>query len=189
MSNGERNIVIGPGVLLIAPPILQDPNFKKAVVLLCEHSDQGSFGLILNHQIAVDMIDELESLGAYKDAIHVGGPVQMDTLHFLHRFGTTVTGAVEVCPGVHWGGDFDVLQETIRDREVATTELRLYLGYAGWTAGQLEKEIDTGGWLLSRATSDLVFGLKTGSLWRRLMIKLGGEYALLANFPDEPRLN
>ncbi len=177
------------GVFLVAPPVLDDSNFKRSVVLLCEHSNTGSFGLILNQHIAVDMIDVLKDPGAFTESIHLGGPVQMDTLHFLHRFGDSVTGSVEVCTNVFWGGEFDALQETIRNHDAEPTDLRFYLGYAGWSEGQLESEVEAGGWIVTRADSEFVFGVDPASLWRKVMIRMGGEYALLSNYPDEPRLN
>ena len=180
---------IQKGVFLVAPPVLQDSNFKRSVVLLCEHSDSGSFGLILNQHIDVEMIDVLKDPGAFTEAIHLGGPVQMDTLHFLHRFGDSVTGSVEICADIFWGGELDALQETIRNRDTESTDLRFYLGYAGWSEGQLEAEVETGGWIVTDADSDFVFSVDPASLWRKVMIRMGGDYALLANFPDEPRLN
>ena len=179
----KKETELAPGILLVAPPDLQDPNFKRAVVLLCEHSDTGTFGLILNQNINVEMSELLE------DAVHVGGPVQMDTLYFLHRFGADVGDATRVCPDVYWGGEFEKLQDTIRAREVTRSDVRFYLGYAGWSSGQLQEEVDAGAWILTQGSAELVFDTEAATLWRNVMIGLGGEYALLANFPDEPRLN
>lgn len=187
MSN--RSDPIQKGAFLVAPPILDDSNFKRSVVLLCEHSDSGSFGLILNQHIAVDIDDVLKDPHVFTETIHLGGPVQMDTLHFLHRFGDSVAGSVEVCTDVFWGGEFDALQDTLRSHRAETTDLRFYLGYAGWSEGQLEAEIDAGGWIVTSGDSGLVFGVEPALLWRKVMIRMGGEYALLANFPDEPRMN
>ncbi len=172
-----------PGMLLVAAPNLLDPNFKRSVVLLCEHSETGSFGLILNQNITVEMSELLEN------AVHVGGPVQMDTLYFLHRFGSDVEGTVEVCTDVFWGGEFQNLQDAIQEKEVTKSDVRFYLGYAGWTEGQLEEEVDRNGWILTQGSSDLVFDIDSSALWREVMIRLGGEFALLANYPDEPLLN
>jgi putative transcriptional regulator len=185
MSDSRLPIVseLSTGVLLVASPNLVDPNFKRSVVLLCEHSDAGSFGLILNQNITVEMSELLQ------DAVHVGGPVQMDTLYFLHRFGDDVDGTVEVCPEVYWGGEFENLQDVIKGKDITKSDVRFYLGYAGWTEGQLQEEIHSDGWIVTSCSSDLVFELDSSELWRSVMIRLGGEFALMANFPDEPRLN
>jgi len=177
------------GALLVAPPIMQDVNFRRSVVLLCEHSDSGSFGLILNQHVEVETIEALEDIVDFRHAIHVGGPVQMDTLHFLHGLGEELAGSVEVCNGVYWGGDFEELQKIVKTKPVSAANIRFYLGYSGWTEGQLEEEVEAGGWIVDSAEESVVFRHDTDSLWRDTMIALGGEFALLANFPDEPRLN
>ena len=80
------------GVLLIAPPMMQDPNFRRTVILLCEHGMEGSFGLILNRSISMHLADVVEDMGDYEGPLSVGGPVQPNTLHVLHRFGGTSRG-------------------------------------------------------------------------------------------------
>jgi putative transcriptional regulator len=185
MSDFRRpeEVDLKPGALLVAAPNLLDPNFKRSVVLLCEHNESGSFGLILNQNISVEMSELLE------DAVHVGGPVQMDTLYFLHRFGDDVEGTIEVCENVFWGGEFENLQQAINERDVTKSDVRFYLGYAGWSEGQLLDEISSNGWVVTEGSADLVFDTNSNELWRKVMIRLGGEFALLANYPDEPRLN
>lgn len=177
------------GILLVAPPNLSDPNFRRSVVLLCDHSAEGSFGLILNQHTAIDMKDVWPGQGVFKEVVRAGGPVQMDTLHFLHRFGEDLSDAVEICPDVFWGGDFDALQHTARGGNALTSGVRFYLGYAGWSEGQLQAEIEAGGWIMTRADSELVFDIEPELLWRAAMIRMGGEYALLSNYPDDPLLN
>jgi putative transcriptional regulator len=126
------------GVILVAPPVLVDPNFRKSVVLLCEHSSAGSFGLILNHHVTVGMAELLADLSSYVDPVRIGGPVQLDTLHFLHRLGEEVGGAVRIFDDVFWGGEMNDLQRLFQERQPTRNELRFFLGYAGWGEGQLE---------------------------------------------------
>lgn len=182
-------ITPGPGVLLIAPPVLSDPNFRRAVVLLCEHGEAGSFGLILNRLLTLRLGDALESLSGRTEPLYLGGPVQPSTLHFLHRHGDAVAGAVPVFNGVYWGGDFEDVQGLVRAEGTVASGLRFFLGYAGWIPGQLEAEIEAGGWILSRADAAFVFPDDPEKLWSAVLRSLGGEYALLANFPDDPRMN
>ncbi len=177
----------GPGTLLISPPTVLDPNFFRAVILLCEHSSSGSFGLILNRPIDVT-IDVLSgALAGYEGALCYGGPVQPDTLHFLHRL--DLPGAELVVDDVHWGGDFDSLTDLHRQNSLSENSLKLYLGYSGWGAGQLHDEIQAGGWILADADSAAVFADSPRELWRRRLRRLGGEFAVMANFPIDPRLN
>ncbi len=177
----------GPGTLLIAPPAVQDPNFFRTVVLLCEHSENGSFGLILNRPIEAEIEILSSELSGYSGGLSFGGPMQPDTLHFLHQL--DIADAEPFMDGVRWGGDFDALKECCSNRTVTGQELRLFLGYSGWAAGQLHDEIQAGGWILADADEDAVFTEPADELWRRRLRRLGGDYAVLANYPIDPRLN
>lgn len=177
------------GIFLVAPPVMQDPNFRRAVVLLCDHGSEGSFGLVLNRPIDLSLNEVLEGYFAFDEALCLGGPVQRDTLHFLHRHHDATTEGVALTDGVRWGGDFDVIRDLAQRGAASSDDLRFFLGYAGWSPGQLEMEVDAGGWLLTSSTADLVFSGTPDTLWRTVMQRMGGEYALLANFPDDPRMN
>ncbi len=177
----------GPGTLLIAPPTVLDPNFFRAVVLLCEHSSSGSFGLILNRPIDVEIDILSGDLAGYEGGLCYGGPVQPDTLHFLHRL--DLPDAEPLMDGVFWGGNYESLKDLHQDQSLTHDTLRLYLGYSGWGAGQLHDEIQAGGWILADADGAAVFEDAPKELWRKRLRKLGGEFALLANFPIDPRLN
>src|SRR5690554_3948561 len=103
-----------PGTLLIAPPALVDPNFRRAIVLLCEHSPDGSFGLVINRMLDVEPADVLKGVENYPGRIALGGPVQTDTLHYLHRHADTIGDAIRVMDDVSWGGSFDLVKEIIQ---------------------------------------------------------------------------
>jgi putative transcriptional regulator len=177
------------GFLLVAPPIMADPNFFRSVVLLCEHGAEGSFGLILNRILSLHLEEVLEDVERYPDPIALGGPVQPDTLHFLHRHGNDVINAVPVLNDVYWGGDFEQIKALVRDGRTSAQNLRFFLGYAGWSDGQLENEIGQGGWILAEARPEEIFAENPASLWRTVLRRMGGEYAVLANFPDDPSMN
>ncbi len=178
-----------PGTLLVAPPMMRDPHFRRAVVLLCEHADGGSFGLILNRPLDLHPREVIEGFYAYDDPLSLGGPVQRDTLHYLHRHGPAVPGSVDLGDGVRWGGDFEAVQALVRKGATNQQELRFFVGYAGWSPGQLDEENDADGWIVAPARADLVFSTDPATLWRRVMLHLGGEFALLARFPEDPRVN
>jgi putative transcriptional regulator len=182
-------IDIRAGTLLVAPPALDDPNFNRAVVLLCEHTDEGSFGLVLNRPLEATPSDLVDGMDGYTGRLNLGGPVQTDTLHYLHRHGDTVTDAVGITDGVMWGGDFELIRAMIAADATSEADLRFYLGYAGWSAGQLQAELDQGGWFLTDAHPEDVFIPDSDALWRSVLRRMGGEYAILANFPDDPRMN
>lgn len=180
----------GPGMLLVAPPALADPNFRRAVVFLCDHNDEGSFGLVLNRPLALRLSEVLEDGVFSHDAgLALGGPVEPNTLHFLHRHAALEADAVAVRDGVYWGGDFEVVKDLIRTGNASNDDLRFFLGYAGWSPGQLQEEIDGGGWIVTPASSEEVFTDDADGLWRAVLARMGGEFALLVNYPDDPRMN
>lgn len=180
-------LALRPGILLVAPPMLRDPNFWRTVVLLCAHDAEGSFGLILNRPVTLTLRDVLEVPVNYP--LSLGGPVQPDTLHILHQLGETIPNAQQVTDGVYWGGEVEALLEKLRTDPPEPERIRCFLGYAGWAPGQLEAEYEAGGWLVVPAQAHHVFQNDPLQLWRQVLRSMGGEYALLANFPEDPRLN
>ena len=177
------------GALLVAEPPMADPNFKRSVILLCEHSTEGSFGLVLNRPSPMQL-SEVAGLKLPEGLqLALGGPVQADTLHFLHPFGDEIEGALPVADGIWWGGDLESLLQGIDAERVDARRVRFFLGYSGWGEGQLEEEVAERGWIVLSATDSLVFAEEDDELWRQILRRLGGEYALLSTFPDNPRFN
>lgn len=167
----------------------EDPNFRRTVVLVCEHTPEGSFGLILNRPLELQLDEVLEESDLPPQRLALGGPVQQNTLHYLHQFGERLEDAIGVADGVFWGGDFEVLKALLRDGTASDASVRMFLGYAGWSAGQLEEEIELDGWIVTTATAELVFFSESDRLWRTILRSMGGAFATMANFPDDPRLN
>jgi len=177
-----------PGVVLVAVPMLLDPNFYRTVVLICDHNDEGSFGLILNRDTELPPSEFVESMGALTETVRFGGPVQPDTLHYVHDFGEEIPESIQVETDLWWGGDFDSVQSRIAPPEV-DPGIRFFVGYAGWGDGQLKTEVDEGSWFVCPANGDWIFDTSPDELWRKAILSFGGETALLANYPDNPRLN
>ena len=187
--NAER-IEPAKGKLLIAEPFLHDPNFARSVVFLCEHGPEGTIGFVLNQLTSLsigDLVIQLENhpplLGLYN-----GGPVQPDTLHIMHRI-PDVLGGVAVAPGIYWGGSYEILQHIIQNEKHDEKDIRLFIGYSGWSAGQLEKEMTDGAWLVGDANEDIIFESEPENVWKKAISNLGENYSLLANMPLDPQLN
>ncbi|NTW48385.1 MAG: YqgE/AlgH family protein [Chlorobiales bacterium] len=177
------------GVLLIAAAHLIDPNFKRSVVLLCEHGDDGTFGLILNKPLDLTLGEAVEELEEWDVPLYVGGPVQPNTVHVLHKRGDLITDAMEVAPGVFWGGDFETIKALFNTNQVMRDEFRFFLGYSGWGSGQLMDEISQDSWYQAEALADLVFSPVNDRMWSRALRTKGGDYAIIANTPEDPRMN
>ena len=179
----------GPGILLIADPFLKDPNFLRTVVFLCEHKEEGSFGFVLNRQYENTLNELIPELDEFKLPVFYGGPVQQDTIHFLHQYPEEIPGGIEVLKGVWWGGDFDKLVELIKKGTIDAAKVRFYIGYSGWSNGQLTDEMKEKSWLTVKATRKLIFHRNYEEIWKDALKQLGGDYEMMINFPIDPRLN
>lgn len=180
----------GKGDLLISEPFLPDPNFERTVILLCEHDKDGSFGFVLNKPSIVELEEVIENGHGCKEKLYVGGPVQQNSLHFIHRSMELMESGVEIINGIYWGGDFDKLFSLINTNQLDNSNFKFFLGYSGWSEGQLQEELDAKSWIVYKgATPDQVFDLDPDELWRNVLKDLGGKFRMFANYPEDPRLN
>jgi putative transcriptional regulator len=179
----------GTGTLLIAEPFLKDPNFMRTVILLCEHQEQGSFGFVLNREFGSTLEELLPDVTTLTIPVYYGGPVQTDTLHFLHSCPEEIPGGLELTDGIYWGGDFNKAIELLEIGVIDQNQIRFFIGYSGWTGGQLDAELQEKSWLVAPGTQKLVFPIDLKELWKDSLRHLGGEYEILINYPTDPQLN
>lgn len=178
------------GSLLIADPFLKDPNFKRSVIFLCEHLPEGSFGLVVNKQLNVTLGEVIDELEGNSTQIFFGGPVQLDTIHFLHQMPEVIPGGSKVGEDIFWGGDFQIVIQLIKKNKLDMQKIRFYLGYSGWEEGQLKNEMDEkASWLTVTANPSLIFHNKIQQIWGDALTFLGGEYIQMKNYPIDPQLN
>ncbi len=178
-----------PGILLIADPFLKDPNFLRTVVFLCEHKDEGSFGFVLNRQYENTLDELIPELEGHKLPVYYGGPVQLDSIHFLHQYPDEIPGGQEILKGIYWGGDFDAVVDLIKKSTINMDKIRFFIGYSGWSEKQLDTEMTEKTWLTVKGTRKLVFHDNYNEIWKDSLKHLGGDYEMMANFPIDPQLN
>lgn len=176
------------GRLLVATPALVDPNFRRSVVLLAEHSDEGAMGIVLSRPsetTVAEALPELEPLVDPADVVHVGGPVEPSALLVLAEFDDPEAAASVVFEDVGFvpGGTEPVSVAGVIRRA------RAFVGYAGWTAGQLEAELEEESWLVVDPDAADVFAPDSADLWSAVLKRQGGPYSLLARMPPDPSLN
>ncbi len=192
LNNKDNTEKVPPakGKLLIAEPFLHDKDFARSVVLLCEHTGEGTIGFVLNQPTMLTLGDLLVQLDnpATPLEIYNGGPVQPETLHIVHRI-PDLLGGVPVAQGIYWGGSFESLQDLIRENNYKEGDLRLFIGYSGWAAGQLDKEMEEGAWMVGGVTEQLIFETEASAIWKQAVGLLGKDYAFVANMPIDPQLN
>ena len=179
----------GPGILLIADPFLKDPNFLRTVVFLCEHKEEGSFGFVLNRKYENTLDELIPDVDGFKLPVFYGGPVQMDTIHFLHQYPADIPGGEEVMKGIYWGGDFVKAVEMIKSGDMDFLKIRFYIGYSGWGNGQLNVELKEKSWLTVKANRKLIFQTSVEEIWKESLKHLGGDYEMMIHFPTDPQLN
>jgi putative transcriptional regulator len=182
-------ILPGAGVLLIADPFLKDPNFKRTVVFLCEHQNEGSFGFVLNRPYEHTLNELMASAEGMALPVFYGGPVQVDTIHFLHQYPQLIPGGFEVADGIFWGGDFEQAIALLKDGQIAADNIRFYIGYSGWSEGQLQDELKEKAWITLNARRKIIFHSDLNAIWKDALLELGGDYEQLINYPSDPQLN
>lgn len=183
---------VGPGTFLIASPVLSDPNFARSVVLLCEHNERGSMGLVVNRPTDAKLVDVVSGISVPlppEERVYYGGPVQPEALLVLHRVAKSITGEQAIAAGMALGGDMQELIQLMVDPREPEDRVRVYAGYAGWGAGQLESELLQGGWITCSADARFVFDIESSEVWAEVLRSLGSEYAYLVNMPLDPRVN
>jgi len=177
------------GQLLIAEPLLNDMNFTRSVILLCEHGEEGSVGFVLNQATDNKLGNLISGMPANGPLVYKGGPVQPDTLHLMHRIPRHLGQGKKIADGICWGGSFDELYDLATQKDYNEADVRLFLGYSGWAPGQLEEEIKEGTWLVANVTEDILFGTSYENIWKKAIASLGKKYAHLAHIPTDPQLN
>ncbi|MBK7940012.1 MAG: YqgE/AlgH family protein [Lewinellaceae bacterium] len=176
--------LIKSGQILLAEPFMQDPYFRRAVVLLCEHHEEGSLGFILNKSIDMGVNDLMGEFPKFDAEVFYGGPVQTDTLHYVHNLGEVLDESVKVSDGVWWGGDFDKLKFLITSGLVEPANIRFFVGYSGWSSGQLGEELEYGSWVAAPMDANYAFKTQPTRLWSQAMYNKGDIYEIIADMPE-----
>lgn len=183
------NYEIKNGIVLLAEPFMLDPNFRRAAVLLCEHSPEGSLGFIMNRPTDRRIDELIEDFPEFDSTTFWGGPVQTNTIHYLHNVGSLLEDSIKIADGVFWGGDFEKLKFLISSGLVTPTNIRFFMGYAGWDEGQLIDEMATGSWVPADMHPNYIFKSKPEMLWQQVMYNKGDAYSVIAFMPDTANWN
>lgn len=178
------------GTFLIAEPFLKGEDFMRSVVLLCRHSEEeGSLGFTLNKPSSITLNQLFPDLEAYPLPVSIGGPVHNDNLHFIHQYPDLFPDSELILEDVYWGGDFDSLKIHLKNDDIDPAKIKFFLGYSGWSKGQLQQEIDEGTWLTAPGSSYIIFESEDKEKWKNSLQLLGDEYKQLAHYPIDPQLN
>ena len=185
----SNNVLPSRGKILISEPFLRDATFGRSVVLLIDHTEEGSMGLIINKQLPIfvnDIIKEfkyIENIPLYK-----GGPIATDTLFYLHTL-ADIPGAIPISKGLYLNGDFDEIKKYILQGNKVDRYIRFFLGYSGWESEQLSTELKENTWLVSKEENAYLMNGDTKDIWKQALEKLGSKYETWSRFSQVQNLN
>lgn len=180
---------VANGIVLLAEPFMLDANFKRAAVLLCEHNEDGSIGFIMNKPLDMRVDELIADFPEFDSEVLFGGPVQTDTIHYIHNVGDLLEDSMKVVEGVYWGGDYEKLKFLISSKLILPHNIRFFVGYSGWSGGQLNEELDYGSWVTADMDANYIFKSKPDKLWEQVMNHKGDVYSVISQLPDEVTWN
>jgi putative transcriptional regulator len=178
-----------PGSILISQPFMSEFYFRRSVVLLADHNDEGTFGLVMNKPIDMKFNELLLEFPTFDAGVFLGGPVQTDRLFFIHTLGDLIPASIKIIDGLFWGCDIDPVKELILTNKITPDQIRFYLGYAGWGPKQLEDELEEKSWVVSKSKAANLLKTKPDNMWAAMVKKLGPQYVEWINYPIDPSLN
>lgn len=176
------------GVVLLSEPFSDDIFFGRSVVLIVEHNNQGTVGFVLNKPFSVPIARIFENIPEIPNNISLGGPVEPNTLHFIHTLGNQLGNCKQVLPDIYWGGDFEKMQYLLKSGLIDERQIKFFIGYSGWAPGQLADEINRSQWIVSKLPPGKIIN-SPKDLWLETLRSMGDEYKLWYNVPIDPKLN
>jgi putative transcriptional regulator len=176
------------GKILISEPFLPDTFFNRSIVYLTDHTAQGSVGFILNKKLDLQVSAAIEDFEGWNENLSMGGPVAPDTLHYLHNLGDKIPESVHVEGDIYWGGDIKTIRDLIKAGKIDQSQIRFFLGYSGWSEGQLERELKENSWVIAKVNSNIVLN-RGDDIWKKVLRSFKNKYRMWADFPDSPEMN
>lgn len=172
----KNNLAPKNGRILLSDPFENDAYFKRSVVYLCNHDEDGSFGFVLNNLVKINLNQINPHLPAVLISLHLGGPVEVNTLFFIHRMSDQIRNATHLDADWYLGGEYDNLLQILKNQHIQNNDIHFFLGYSGWSKGQLENEIAENAWVVSEIdTFEEVILESKSDLWKLKMEKNGSK--------------
>ena len=175
--------------ILVAKPFLHDAFFRRAVILVAEHNDSGSVGFIMNRPTSIRLSDLLTNLKEADFPVFMGGPVSQDQLFFVHRYGEQINGSLPIGEGYFWNGDYHDLIRLIQRGLLVKSSVKFFVGYSGWSSGQLQGELDSDSWMVADTDYKNLMRNASNEIWGDELKRMGSSYSILSNFPQDPWMN
>ncbi len=177
------------GRILISEPFLMDNYFKRSIVLITEHNDEGTVGFVLNKPINMKVNEIMSDFPVINSTVSLGGPVQTNTLHYIHTLGDIIPGSIKVIDNIYWGGEFAIIKRLLESGSLNNENIRFFLGYSGWQASQLDDELNDNAWVVAEIKPDEIMMPMNKVFWNKALNRLGKKFQMWANFPENPQMN
>ncbi|MHB8260306.1 MAG: YqgE/AlgH family protein [Bacteroidia bacterium] len=177
------------GKLLVALPLMNDGDFKRSVLLLAEHNQMGSLAFMLNKPIHLNLKDVVANATNLTSPLYYGGPVAENQLFYVHTLGKQITESIPIQGNYYWGGNFKQIINGLKNKSILPSQIRFFIGYSGWGAAQLNKELKEKAWGVLDATDTELLTSNADTLWAQQVSRLGANYKVFANIAQEPSLN
>ena len=177
------------GKILISEPFLPDTFFNRSIVYLTDHSPEGSVGFILNKTIDLKVSAAINGFEDWDENLNMGGPVAPDTIHYIHSLGYLVPKSIQIEENIYWGGDIDSIRGLVNTGQINQSQIRFFLGYSGWSAGQLERELKENSWVIAKVSPEIIMNNRGEDTWKRVLRLLKTKYRRWADFPESPEMN
>jgi putative transcriptional regulator len=177
------------GNILISDPFLDEDFFRRSVILLCDHNEDGTFGFVLNNYLDIDLHEVDNEFPNIDARISVGGPVETQSLFFIHSFGEEIEGSIRINDELSFGGDYEQIQEELQ-KENHSGKIRFFLGYSGWGKNQLNGELKENSWIVANniASTDIL-NTKNDHFWNYCLEQQGERFKTISKFPINPQDN
>lgn len=178
------------GNLLLSEPTMNDFYFGRSVILLVDHNEtEGSFGIIMNKSLNVRLNEIVDFFQDFDAPVYLGGPVAEDQIFFMHTLGDLIPDTFKIMDGLYWGGDNDTLNTLLSTGIANKDNVRFFLGYSGWQAGQLKDELTRNSWIVSHTDSHTLLNTPPDNLWKEYVKRMGPTYKLWTQYPSNPENN
>jgi len=192
--NQLNSLSLEKGRILISDPFLNDNYFSNSVILLCELNEKGAFGLVLNHYIDESLSDFMNDFQGKKTdrfKISLGGPVDTDSIYYIHNRPDIIEGSIQIIDDVYLGNgiNFTDLSVLIEEEKIKKNELKFFLGYSGWTAGQLQEELLKNSWFVGNLSTRTLMNYDQEDIWKKTLEQMSEKHRVISNFPQNPLLN
>jgi putative transcriptional regulator len=192
--NELNSLKVQKGRILISDPFLNDNYFSNAVILICEMNEKGAFGLVLNHYIEESLSDfknDFDNERSDEFKISLGGPVDTDSIYYIHNRPDVIKDSIKIFDNIYLGNgkNFTDLSTLISNGKISKNELKFFLGYSGWTAGQLENELTKNSWFVGNLSAKTIMNYQNEDIWKKTMEKMSEKHRVISNFPQNPLLN